>query len=93
MNQSNRVCKMEGHDELPIFHVCTLFECNQPKRWCCSECISQGIHNHSKPNNSHVMKIKEHLIKLKSEAEKFKENLDGYKTMQLKSLEKILKEC
>ena len=40
MNQSNRVCKMEGHNDLPIFHVCTLLECNQPKRWCCSECIS-----------------------------------------------------
>ena len=81
MNQSNRVCKMEGHDEYLIYHICTLFECNQPKRWCCSECISQGIHNHNKPNNSHVMKIKELLIKLKSEAEKFKENLDGHKTM------------
>ena len=81
MNQSNRVCKIKGHDELPIFHVCTLLECNQPKRWCCPECISQGTHNHNKPNNSHVMKIKEHLIKLKSEAEEFKENLDGHKTM------------
>ena len=65
MNQSNRVCKMEGHDELPIFHVCTLFECNQPKRWCCSECNSLGIHNHNKPNNSHVMKIKDFSSNLK----------------------------
>ena len=79
MNQSNRVCKIKGHDDLPIFHVCTLLECNQPKRWCCSECNSLGIHNHNKPNNSHVMKIKELLIKLKSEAEKFKENLNGLK--------------
>ena len=47
MNQSNRVCKIKGHDELPIFHVCTLLECNQPKRWCCSECNSLGIHNHN----------------------------------------------
>ena len=39
------------------------------------------------------MKIKELLIKLKSEADKFKEKLDDHKTMQLKSLEKILKEC
>ena len=77
MNQSNRVCKIKGHDEYPIFHVCTFFWCNQPKRWCCSECISQGIHNHNKPNNSLVMKIKELLIKLKSEAEKFKVNLYG----------------
>ena len=55
MNQSNRVCKMKGHNDLPIFHVCTLLECNQPKRWCCSECNSLGMHNHNKPNNSHVM--------------------------------------
>ena len=75
MNQSNRVCKMEGHDEYLIYHICTLFDCNQPKRWCCSECISQGIHNHKKPNNSHVIKIKELPIKLKSEAEKFKAKL------------------
>ena len=79
MNQSNRVCKIKGHDDLPIFHFCTLLECNQPKRWCCSECISQEIHKHNKPNNSHVMKIKDLLIKLKSEAEKFKVNLYGNK--------------
>ena len=55
MNQSNRVCKMEGHDEYLIYHICTLLECNQPKRWCCDECISSEIHKHNKPNNSHVM--------------------------------------
>ena len=52
--QSNRICTMKGHNDLSIFHVCTLFWCNQP-RWCCSECISQEIHKHNKPNNSHVM--------------------------------------
>ena len=69
MNQSNRVCNLEGHDEYLIYHICTLFECNQPERWCCPECFSQEIHKHNKPNNSHIMKTKELFIKLKSEAE------------------------
>ena len=65
MNQkSNRICKRKGHDEYPIFHICILLECGEPTRWCCSECISQGIHNHNKPNNSCVMKTREFLIKL-----------------------------
>ena len=93
MNQSNRVCKIKGHDELPIFHICTLLECSQPTRWCCSECISLGIHNHNKPNNSHVMKTKELLIKLKSESEKFKEYFYNTKTSELNLREKIIKEC
>ena len=93
MNQSNRVCKIKGHDELPIFHVCTLLECGQPNRWCCSECISLGIHNHNKPNNSHVMKTKELLIKLKSESEKFKEYFYNTKKSELTLREKIIKEC
>ena len=44
MNQSKRVCKIMGHDEYPIYHICTLSECNQPTRWCCVDCITQEMH-------------------------------------------------
>lgn len=63
MNQSKRVCKIIGHDEYPIYHICTLSECNQPTRWCCVDCITQEMHKHNKSNNIHIMKIKEFLIK------------------------------
>ena len=71
MNQSNRVCKIQGHDKHPTQYICTLLECNQPTRWCCVECRKQAVHNHNKPNNSHVMKINDLLMKLESESKKF----------------------
>ena len=73
MNQSKRVCKMKGHDEYPIYHICTQLECDQPTRWSCVDCISEGIHNHDKPNNIHIMKIKDFLIRLRGESGKVKE--------------------
>ena len=94
MNKINRFCKIKGHDESPIFHICTFQECNNPTRWCCVECISEEIHRHSKSNNSHIMKTKDLLLKLQSESEKFKLNLESFETRELlKTLEKIFKEC
>ena len=51
MDQNNKICQIDDHDEYPLYHICTFFEC-----------ISQGSHNHNKSNISHILKIKDLLI-------------------------------
>ena len=55
MNQNHRFCIVPGHEEYPVFHICTLLECSLTSRCCCPECIQQGIHHHNKADNSHIM--------------------------------------
>ena len=58
---NNRTCKFQGHEKHQVSHICTITECNLTARWCCSECIQIGVHNHNKNKNSHILSRNEIL--------------------------------
>ena len=62
MHQNNsRNCKIQGHEIHHVSHICTMIDCNLTTRWCCSECVYKGVHNHNKQNNSHILSANEIL--------------------------------
>ena len=56
MQSNNHItCKIKGHNEFSVSHICTYVDCNQVSRLCCLECLEKEVHNHNIPDNNHVM--------------------------------------
>ncbi|KAM3133570.1 DDB1- and CUL4-associated factor 10 [Paramecium bursaria] len=74
MNTNNRFCIYLGHDQYAATHLCIFKDCKLQQRWCCVQCITEGVHNHSQQGFTHLIPWKDVILKKKEELLKLQQD-------------------
>ncbi|KAM3133589.1 hypothetical protein pb186bvf_014276 [Paramecium bursaria] len=91
MNINNRFCTYIGHDQYAATHLCISKECKVQQRWCCVQCITQGVHNHGEQGFTHLIPWKDVMVQKKEELLKLQQDHQNG-LQQCQQLLKFIKE-